>query len=93
MPCPACGVAAGKRCVLGAGGPRNEPRTDRKLLAAEAMEKELNTGVKVPKNKEKSDAAFLALVARLQKEATKPYLTKSVRVKATKKQLASWNAS
>jgi hypothetical protein len=95
VPYPTCGVAAGKRCVLGAGGPRNEPHTDRKLLSAEAMEKEkeLNTGVKVPKNKEKSHAAFLALVARLQKEATKPYLTKSVRVKATKKQLASWNAS
>ena len=48
----------------------------------------------MPKNNEKeSDAAFLALVARLRKELAKPQLTKSVREMATKKQLASWNAS
>jgi len=46
----------------------------------------------VPKKK-KSDLAFAALVARLKKEATKPNLTKSVREKATKKQLAAWTAS
>jgi hypothetical protein len=40
--CPTCGVAAGKRCVLVAGGPRNEPHKDRKHLAAEAMEKKKN---------------------------------------------------
>ena len=38
--CPTCGVAAGKRCVLVAGGLRNEPHGNRKLLAAEALEKE-----------------------------------------------------
>jgi CRP-like cAMP-binding protein len=44
----------------------------------------------VPKKKEiESDAALLA---RLRKEAAKPCLTKSVREKATKKQIASWNA-
>ena len=37
--CPTCGVAAGKRCVLVAGGLRNESHPNRKLLAAEAMEK------------------------------------------------------
>jgi hypothetical protein len=44
-------------------------------------------GVKVPK---KESAA--AIVARLRKELAKPILTKSVREKATKKQLESWNA-
>ena len=38
----------------------------------------------------KSDAAFLALVAALKKIFAKPQLTKSVREKATKKQIASW---
>jgi len=42
---------------------------------------------------EKLDLAFLAMVSWLKKEATKPCLTKSVREKATKKQLASWHAS
>ena len=36
--CPTCGVAAGKRCVLSAGGLRNEPHPTRKLLAAAALE-------------------------------------------------------
>ena len=36
--CPMCGVAAGKRCILAAGGLRNEPHPDRKLLAAEPLE-------------------------------------------------------
>lgn len=37
--CPTCGVAAGKRCVLIAGGPRNEPHPNRKIAAAEVLEK------------------------------------------------------
>ncbi|MHB8501572.1 MAG: zinc finger domain-containing protein [Candidatus Acidiferrales bacterium] len=37
--CPTCGVAAGKRCVLAAGGPRNGPHRNRKVAAAEAVEK------------------------------------------------------
>ena len=37
--CPTCGVAAGKRCVLAAGGPRNEPHSLRRDAAAEALEK------------------------------------------------------
>jgi hypothetical protein len=36
---PTCGVAAGKRCVLAAGGPRNEPHALRKDAAREAVEK------------------------------------------------------
>ena len=43
----------------------------------------------MPKKKE-SDAAVLD---RVRKELAKPYLTKSVREKATKKQIALWNAS
>ena len=38
VPCPTCGVAAGKRCVLHSGAPRTEPHVDRKLSAAEAIE-------------------------------------------------------
>jgi hypothetical protein len=37
--CPTCGVAAGKRCVLAAGGPRNGSHRNRKDAAAEAVEK------------------------------------------------------
>jgi len=66
--CPTCYVAAGKQCVLAAGGPRNEPHSNRRVAAA----------------------AFLALVAALKKKLAKPQLTKSVREKATKKQIASW---
>jgi len=44
----------------------------------------------VRKKKERqSDATVLA---RLRKELAKPFLTKSVRKNATKKQIASWNA-
>jgi hypothetical protein len=43
----------------------------------------------MPKGK-KSDTAFLGLVAWLKKMLAKPQLTKSVREKATKKQIASW---
>jgi len=38
----------------------------------------------------KPSAAFLELVARVKKQLAKPQLTKSVREKATKKQIASW---
>ncbi len=37
--CPTCGVAAGDLCVLNSGGLRSESHPDRKLLAAEALEK------------------------------------------------------
>ena len=37
--CPTCGVAAGKRCILVAGVLRNEPHSNRKLVAAEALGK------------------------------------------------------
>ena len=33
------GVPAGHRCLLQAGGARIEPHTDRKLIAAEAIER------------------------------------------------------
>ena len=39
--CPTCGVAAGKRCQLSLGDPRNEPHLDRKLSAVEAIRKEI----------------------------------------------------
>src|SRR3989442_1798506 len=38
VPCPTCGVAPGKRCLLHSGAPRSEPHVDRKLSAAEAIE-------------------------------------------------------
>jgi hypothetical protein len=44
----------------------------------------------VPKKKEKESDA--SLLARLKKELAKPKLSKSVREKATKKQIASWKA-
>jgi hypothetical protein len=37
--CPTCGVAAGHRCVLQAGGLRREPHLARKHSAAEAIER------------------------------------------------------
>jgi len=43
----------------------------------------------MPKGK-MSDAAYLGLVAWLKKMLAKPQLTKSVRKKATKKQIAAW---
>ncbi len=79
--CPTCGVCTGKRCILVAGGPRNEPHSTRKFLAAEMAGK---------KQKKESHAALLA---RLRKENAKPHLTKSVREKATMKDLAEWDAS
>jgi hypothetical protein len=79
--CPTCGVATRKRCILAAGGLRNEPHRARKSLAAET----------VGKNRKKESHA--ALVARLRKDSAKPNLTKSVREKATTEDLAEWNAS
>ena len=38
VPCPTCGVPAGKRCVLHSGALRSESHVDRKLAAAEAAE-------------------------------------------------------
>ncbi len=38
VPCPTCGVAPGKRCLLHSGAPRSGPHVDRKLSAAEAIE-------------------------------------------------------
>ena len=38
VPCPACGVATGSRCVLHAGGLRSGPHAERKPSAAEAIE-------------------------------------------------------
>jgi hypothetical protein len=38
VPCPTCGVAVGKGCVLHSGQPRNDPHLDRKLCAIEALE-------------------------------------------------------
>jgi hypothetical protein len=40
VPCPTCGVAAGRRCILHSGIPRTEPHIDRKLAAIEAIKKE-----------------------------------------------------
>jgi hypothetical protein len=90
--CLTRGVAGGKRRVLAAGGLRNEPRADRKHLTAEAQEKNqvaiIESPVSVPKQKEKD--SYAAILARVRKELAKPHFTKSVREKATKKQIASW---
>jgi len=39
VPCPTCGVPAGKRCILYSGGLRFEPHLIRKLSAAAALER------------------------------------------------------
>ena len=39
VPCPTCGVAAGARCLLHSGARRTEPHVDRKLSAADAIER------------------------------------------------------
>jgi len=92
--CSTFGVAAGKRRVLAAGGFRNEPHPDRNLLSADAPEKDqvatIEGPVRVPKNKEKD--SYAAILARVRKELAKPHFTKSVREKATKKQIALWSA-
>jgi hypothetical protein len=38
VPCPTCGVAARKRCVLCLGDLRTEPHASRKVAAFEALE-------------------------------------------------------
>ena len=40
VPCPTCGVDAGKHCLLHTGELSPDPHIDRKLDAAEAMEAE-----------------------------------------------------
>jgi hypothetical protein len=50
--CPTCGVAAGERCILLSGVRRFESHTDRKLFAAEAMEKEMNSRDRKPSHSE-----------------------------------------
>jgi len=40
MPCPTCGVAAGRHYILHSGIPRVEPHVDQKLAAKEDIEKE-----------------------------------------------------
>jgi len=44
VPCPTCGVGAGEPCLLHSGSPRTEPHVERKLSAAEAMEKKRARG-------------------------------------------------
>jgi hypothetical protein len=95
--CPTCGVAVGKRCILIAGGTRNKRHRNRRLLAAEALERkgirkrqlEALASAQHVASKKESDRALLA---RLKRESAKPVLTKSVRDETTKKQPASWNA-
>jgi len=41
VPCTICGAAIGEVCELNTGDPRTEPHRDRKLVAAEAVGKEL----------------------------------------------------
>lgn len=95
--CPTCGVAVGKRCILVAGGARNEPHGNRKLLAAKAVEikgikkRQLKTLASVY-NAARKKEYWSALLARLKRESLKPIITKSVRDNATKKQLAARNA-
>ena len=39
VPCTTCGAAVDEACELHTGAPRTEPHRDRKLSAAEAIEK------------------------------------------------------
>ena len=39
VPCPTCGVSAGRRCVLNSGGLRFEAHVNRKLSAIEVIER------------------------------------------------------
>jgi len=41
VPCDTCGAAIGETCELHSGAARTEPHRDRKLFAAEAVEKEI----------------------------------------------------
>jgi hypothetical protein len=38
VPCPRCGVATGKQCVLRSGALRPGPHVDRRLAAIESLE-------------------------------------------------------
>jgi hypothetical protein len=40
VPCTTCGATIGEACELHNGAPRTEPHRDRKLSAAETMEKQ-----------------------------------------------------
>ena len=40
VPCPTCGAATEEPCELHTGARRSEPHRDRKLSAAEALEKQ-----------------------------------------------------
>jgi hypothetical protein len=40
VPCTTCGAAIGEVCELHTGAPRTEPHRDRKLSAADAVEKQ-----------------------------------------------------
>jgi hypothetical protein len=40
VPCPTCGAAVREPCELNTGAPRTEPHRDRKLSAADAVEKQ-----------------------------------------------------
>ena len=60
VPCPTCGVAAGKRCLLHAGGLRNEPHIDRKLRAIEAVESRRQTRASGAAAKVKSSSIEVA---------------------------------
>ena len=40
VPCPTCGAAVKERCELNTGAPRTEPHRDRKLSAADLVEKQ-----------------------------------------------------
>jgi len=42
VPCPTCGVPAGKPCVLNTGTPRNNPHIDRKFCAADLTKAKRN---------------------------------------------------
>jgi len=47
VPCPTCGAPVGKRCLLLSGAPRSAPHMERKLSAAETVEKERVKGAAV----------------------------------------------
>jgi hypothetical protein len=87
----------GKRCILIGGSTRNRLHRNRKLLDAKAVEKK---GIKKRQLESLASAQHVgskkeshrALLARLKRESVKPALTKSVRDRVTKKQLAAWNA-
>jgi hypothetical protein len=80
---------------LVAGGLRKEPHPNWNVAAAETVEKKRTKKDKAPVKRAKnkgSDAAFLARLARLKKKLAKPQLTKSVRERATEKQIGSGSA-